>query len=131
MRQGETKVGQEAHPGAGDAADRGQGGICNCVPPGEVGPWVKGGGEDEAQPLQAGLWIAELVFHLHWEGARWLIAPGGPPVDQLSFWNGEGNVDWRALPLKGREGLLKEANVGSVGGRGHCESKVVDVGDNQ
>ena len=58
-RQGETKVGGKAHPRGGEAADRGQGGICKRVPPGEVGPWVKGGGEDEAQPLQAGLWIEE------------------------------------------------------------------------
>jgi len=75
-------------------ADCGQGGICKRVPPGEVGPWVNGGAEDEAQPLQAGLYIEELVFQLHREGARWLIAPGGSPVDHLSFRNAQGNVDW-------------------------------------
>ena len=63
-----------------------------------------------------GLWVEELVFQLHREGARWLIAPGGSPVDQLSFRDGEGDVNWRGLPLKRREGLLKEAYVGSVGG---------------
>jgi len=96
-----------------------------------VGPWVKRGGEDEPQPLQAGLWIEELILQLHREGARRLIAPGGPPVDQFGFRNGEGDVDWRGLPPERRKGLLKEANVGSVGGRGHCDSKVVDVGDNK
>jgi len=49
-------------------ADCGQGRICKRVPPGGVGPWVKGGGEDEAQPLQVGLWIEELVFQLNREG---------------------------------------------------------------
>ena len=82
-RQGETKVGGKAHSGGGEAADCGQGGICKRVPPGEVGPWVKGGSEDEAQPLQAGLRIEELVFQLYWEGAGRLIAPGGSPVDQF------------------------------------------------
>jgi len=99
-RQGETKVGWKAHPGGGEAANRGQGGICKSVPPGEVGPWVKGGGEDEAQPLQAGLWIEELILQLHREGARRLIASGGPPVDQFSFRNGEGDVDSRGLSLE-------------------------------
>jgi len=96
-----------------------------------VGPWVKGGGEHEAQPLQVGLWIEGLILQLHREGARRLIAPGGPPVDQFSFWNGEGDVDWRGLPLERREGLPKEVNVCSVGGRGHCDSKVVDVEDDK
>jgi len=50
-----------------------------------VGPWVNGGIEDKAQPLQAGLWIEVLILELHREGARWLIAPGSPPVDQLGF----------------------------------------------
>ena len=100
MRQGETKVGGKAHSGGGEAADCGQGGICKSVPPGEVGPWVKGGGEDEAQPLQAGLRIEELVFQLYREGARRLIAPGGSPVDQFSFWNRKGDVDWRGLPFE-------------------------------
>jgi len=99
-RQGEAKVGGKAHPRGGEAADRGQGGICEHVPPGEVGPWVKGGGEDEAQPLQVGLWIEKLIFQLHRKGARWLIGPGGPPVDQFSFWNREGDVDRRSLPLE-------------------------------
>ena len=99
-RQGETKVGGKAHPRGGEAADRGQGGICERVPPGEVGPWVKGRGEEEAQPLQAGLRIEELIFQLHREGAWLLIAPGGPPVDKFSFWNGEGDVDRRSLPFE-------------------------------
>ena len=47
-RQGETKVGWVAHPGGGEVVNRHQGGICKGVPPGEVGPWVKGEGEDEA-----------------------------------------------------------------------------------
>ena len=88
-RQGEAEVGGKAHPRGGEAADCGQGGIRKRVPPGEVGPWVEGGGEDEAQPLQAGLWIEELIFQLHREGARQLVAPCGPPVDQFSFWNRE------------------------------------------
>jgi len=99
-RQGETKVGGKAHPRGGEAADCGQGGICKRVPPGEVGPWVKGGGEYEAQPFQSGLWIEELIFQLHREGARWLIAPGGPPVDKFSFWNREKDVDRRSLPFQ-------------------------------
>jgi len=77
------------------------------------------------------VWVEELVLQLHREGARWLVAPGGSPVDQLRLRDGEGDVDWRGLPFKRREGLLKEANVGSVEGRGHCDSKVVDVGDDQ
>jgi len=107
----------------------GRGGICQCVPPGKVGPWVKGGGEDEAQPLQVGLWVEELIFQLHREGARWLMTPGGPPVDQFGLGNGEGDVDWGSLSLERREGLLKEANVGPVRGLGHRNSKIVDVGD--
>ena len=95
-----------------------------------MGPWVEGGGEDEAQPLQAGSWIEELVLQLHWEGARWLIALGGSPVDQLSFRNREENVDWGGLSLERREGFLKEANVGSVRGGGHRASEVIDLGDN-
>jgi len=79
---------------------RGQGGIGKRVPPGEVGPWVKGGGEDKAQPLQSGLRIEELILQLHREGARGLIALGGPPVDQFGFRNGEGDVDWRGLSLE-------------------------------
>jgi len=63
------------------------------MPPGEVGSRVNGGGEDKAQPLQVGLWIEELIFQLHRKGARRLIAPGGPPVDQFRFRNGEGDVD--------------------------------------
>ena len=63
------------------AANRSQGGICNGVPPGEVEPWVKGGGEDKAQPFQAGLWIERLIKQLYRDGAWRLIAPGGPPVD--------------------------------------------------
>jgi len=115
----------------GEAADPGQGGIRKCVPSGEVGPWVKGGGEDKPQPLQAGLWIEELIFQLHRKGGQWLIAPGGPPVDQFTFWNGEGDVDRRGLSHERGEGLLKEANVVSLGGRGHCDTKVVNVGDNK
>ena len=99
-REGETKVGGKAHPRGGVAADRGQGGICKRVPPGEVGPWVKGGGEDEAEPFQAGLWIEELIFELYREGARRFVAPGNPPVDQFSFWNREGDVDRRSLPFE-------------------------------
>jgi len=70
------------------------------VPSGKVLPWVEGGGEDEAQPFQAGLWIEELIFQLNREGARRLIAPGGPPVDPFSFWNREGDVDRRSLPFE-------------------------------
>jgi len=65
--------------------------------PGEVGPWVKGGGEDKAQLFQAGLWMEELILKLHREGPRRLIAPGGPPVDQFGHWNGEGDIDWGGL----------------------------------
>jgi len=62
-----------------------------------MGPWAKGEGEDKARPLQAGLWSEELILKLHWEGARALIPPGGPPVDQLGFWNREGDIDWGGL----------------------------------
>jgi len=65
-----------------------------------MGPWVKGGGEDKALPLQAGLLIEGLTFQLHWEGARGLIAAGSPPVDQFSFWNREGDVAWGGLSLE-------------------------------
>ena len=65
-----------------------------------MGPWVKGGGEDQAQPLQAGLRIEELTLQLHREGAWWLIAPGGPPVDQFTLRNREGDVDWGGLSLE-------------------------------
>jgi len=99
-RPGKTKKGWKAHPGGGEAANRGQGGICNCVPPGKVGPFAKGGSEDEAQPLQVGLWIKELTLQLHREGAQWLIAPGGPPVDQFSLGNGEVDVNWGCLSLE-------------------------------
>jgi len=100
MRQGETKVGGKAQPRGGEAANHGQGSICNGVPPGEVEPWVKGGGKDKAQPLQVGLWIEELILKLHQEGARWLIASGSPPVVQLRFRNGEGDVDRGGLSLE-------------------------------
>ena len=99
-RQGEAKVGGKAHPRGGEAADRGQGGIRARVPSGEVGPWVKEGGEDEAQPLQVRLWVEKLTFQLHREGAWWLFALGGFPVDQFSFWNRERNVDRGGLPFE-------------------------------
>jgi len=50
-----------------------------------VGSRGKGGGEDKAQPLQAGLRVEELILKLHQEGARRLIAPGSPPVNQSVF----------------------------------------------
>jgi len=87
-------------PGGGEAANRGQGGIREGVPPGEVGPWVKGGSEDKAQPLQVGSWIEELILELHREGAGRLIAPGSLSVDQFGFRNGEGDVDWGGLSLE-------------------------------
>jgi len=85
MRQGETKVGWKAHPGGGEVANCGSGGLCKSVPSGKVGPFVKGGGEYESQPLQAGLWIEELIFQLHREGAWRFIAPGSPPVDEFGL----------------------------------------------
>jgi len=45
-----------------EAADRGEGSICKCIPPGEVGPWVEGGCEYEAQPLQVGLRVEVLIL---------------------------------------------------------------------
>ena len=56
----------------------------------------------------------ELILQLHWEGARWLIAPGGPPVDQFGLGNGEGDVDWGCLSLERREGFMKDANIGPI-----------------
>jgi len=50
-------------------------------------------------------------------------------VDQFSLWDGEGDVDWGGLPLQRRERSLKEADILSVEGRGHGDSKVVNVGD--
>jgi len=96
-----------------------------------VRPWIKGGSEDESQPLQVGLWIKELLLELHREGAWWLIAPGGPPVDQLGFGNGEGDVDWGGLSLERREEPLKEADIGPVRQRGYRDGKVIDVRDNE
>jgi len=90
-----------AHPGGGVVANRGLGGICKRVPSGEMGPGVKGGGEDEAQPLQAGLWVEELILQLYRDVGRRLIAPGGLPVDQVGFRNGEGDVDSGGLSLEG------------------------------
>jgi len=78
----------------------GQSGLRESVAPREVLPWVKGGGEDKAQPLHVGFWIEGLILELHWEGARLLIASGSPPVDQFGFWNGEGDVDWGGLSLE-------------------------------
>ena len=52
-------------------------------------------------------------------------------MDQFGFRNGKGEVDRQGLSLEHREGFLKEANVGSVGGRGHCDGKVVHIGDNK
>ena len=62
-------------------------------------PWVKGGGEDKTQPSQAGLWVEKLILKLHRDGARRLIAPGSPPVDQLGLWNGEGDINRGGLRL--------------------------------
>ena len=62
-------------------------------------PRVEGGSEDETQPFQVGQWIEELVLKLHREGAWRLIGPGSSPVHQLSFWDGEGDVDWGGLLL--------------------------------
>jgi len=90
---------------------------------------VEGGGEDKAQPFQAGLRVKELTLKLHREGAQQLIAPGGPPVDQLGFRNGEGDINRRGLSLEQREGFLKEANIGPVGRRGHGDSMLVNVRD--
>ena len=96
-----------------------------------MGPQVTGGGEDKDQPLQAGLWIEKLILKLHRQGAWRFIAPGSPPVDQFGFWDGEGDLDWGAPSLERREELLKEADVGRVGRRGHGNSKIVDLGDNK
>jgi len=65
-----------------------------------VGPRVKGGGEDKAQPLQADLCVEELVLKLYREGGRRLIAPGSAPVDQFGFQNGEGDINRKGLPLQ-------------------------------
>jgi len=65
-----------------------------------VGPWVKGGGEDKAQLLQASLWVEELFLKLPREGAWHLIAPGSSPVDQFGLWNGEGNINRVGLSLQ-------------------------------
>ena len=64
-------------------------------------PRVKGGGEDKAQALQVRLWIEELILKLYREGARRFIAPGSPPVDQLGFRDGEGDVNRGGLSLEG------------------------------
>ena len=108
-------MGRKAHARRGEAANRGERGIGEGVSSGEVGPRVTGGGEDEAQPLQAGLRIEELILKLYWEGARRLIAPRSPPVDQFGLWNREGNVDWGGLSLERQEGFLEKANIGSIG----------------
>jgi len=107
-------VGGKPHPGGGNAANRRQSGVREGVSSGEVGPWVKGGGEDKAQPFQAGLWVEELILKLHREGARRLIAPAGPPVDQLGFRNREGDVDWGGLSLERQEGLVRQENEPSL-----------------
>jgi len=52
-------------------------------------------------------------------------------VDQLGLGHGKGDVDWGGLSLECREGHLKEADVSPVGRRGHCDGKVIDVGDNE
>jgi len=64
-----------------------------------VGPGVKEGGKNKTQPLQAGLWVEELIRQLYQEGARRLIAPGSSPVDQFGFWDGERDIDWGGLSL--------------------------------
>jgi len=94
-------------------------------------PRVEGRSENEAQPSQLGLRVAELVLKLHREEARRLIALGGPPVDQISFWDREEDVDWGGLPLQRRERFLKEVDIRSIGGRGHGDSKVVNVGHSE
>jgi len=78
-----------------------------------------------------GLWIEELTIKLYQERAWRLIAPDGSPVDQFGLGNGEGYVNWGGLSFERREGLLEEANIGSVRGRGHCDGKVVNVGDDK
>jgi len=50
-----------------------------------------------------GLWIEELILQLHQEGARRLITPGGPPVDQFGFGDREGDVDWGGHSFERRE----------------------------
>ena len=93
-------MGRKAHSRRGEAANCGQCGVGEGVPPGEVGPQVKGEGEDKAQAFQVGLWVEELILKLHREGARPLIAPGGPPMDQFSFRNGERDVNQGGPSLK-------------------------------
>jgi len=95
----ERQVGGKAHPRRREAANCSQRGVGEGVPPGEVGPRVKGGSENKAQPLQAGLRIKKLIFKLHREGAPRLIAPGCYPMDQFGFWDGEGDVDRGGLSL--------------------------------
>ena len=68
-------------------------GIGEGVTPAKVGPRVKGGGEDKAQPFQARPWVEKLFLKLQREGARPLIAPGGPPMDQFGFRKRERNVN--------------------------------------
>jgi len=98
--QGETKVLGKAHPRWGEGADCSQCGVGKGEPPGEVGPRVKGGSENKAQPLQAGLWIEKLILKCHREVARPVIAPGGCPMDQFDLWNGKRDVDWGGLSLE-------------------------------
>ena len=52
-------------------------------------------------------------------------------MDQLGLGHGKGDVDWGGLSLECREGHLKEADVSPVGGRGHGESEVSEVGENK
>jgi len=65
-----------------------------------VGPRVKGGSENKAQPFQAGLWVEKLILKLHREGAQLLIALGGSPMDQFGLWNGKRDVDRGGLSLE-------------------------------
>ena len=115
----------------GEAAYCGERLIGQSEPLGKMGSRVKAWCKEETKSFQAGLGIKSLTFEMNREEAGRLIAPGGPPVDELSLWDGKRNINRRGSWLELHESALEEMDIGSLGGGGNGDGAVINVGDDE
>jgi len=93
-------VWREPYPRRGEETDGGEGCIGESVPSRKVSCWVEGRRKENIKPFQEGLRVEDLILEMHREAAGSFVALVGPPVDQLSFGDREGNINWGGLWLK-------------------------------
>jgi len=66
---------------------------------------------------------------MHREATEFLILSVYPPVNEFPLGDREAYVVWGGFVLKACEGILKKMNIGSVGGGGNGDGKVVSIRD--